>query len=97
MYILCTLAVAARVVSKSPLKYKTYTLTVVPAPGNVVQISGVGANTAGLDLLLENKKCGYVRAKKLTGCQQTDTVYAVMHTDHGWCMYLIVVCLFARF
>jgi hypothetical protein len=79
------LSVAAHVVSRSPLKYDNYSMTIVPAPSNIVQVSGVGADTGTEDisLLLTSKKCGCASVEEVIDSHQAGTFYAVMTTDDG--------------
>jgi hypothetical protein len=78
-------SVAARVVSRSPLKYKNYSMTIVPAPGNIVQVSNAGADidSEEISLLLTSKRCDFASVEKVIDSHQAGTFYAVMMTDDG--------------
>jgi hypothetical protein len=85
LHIHVAVSVAARVVSRSPLKYKNYSMTIVPAPGNIVQVSGVGGDTdtEDISLLLASKRCGFASVDEVIDSHQAGTFYAVMATDDG--------------
>jgi hypothetical protein len=85
LHIHVAVPVAARVVSRSPLQYKNYSMTIVPAPGNIVQVNGIDGDTGTEDisLLLASKKCGFASVEKVIDSHQADTLYAVMTTYDG--------------
>ncbi len=79
------LLVASRVISRSPIKYKDSSMTVVRASADVVEVSGLpaGADTESIQLLLESRKCGWLSVREVKASQQADTMYAILTTDDG--------------